>query len=161
MPSRTSLVRKAAAGVLHPGEELETACMVSLPGTMKREGRQAMLRGALNVHVIDLDDDAFPEKMLAAATTHRVLLFEQSMFGRAKKLVADIPFDQIAGIGATGTSRAQVSLRILEFAIAAERCPGGAGIRRPQGCRAAHRRRPLPRRRLTTGGEQWPRDTSS
>jgi hypothetical protein len=118
MPSRTSLVRKAAAGVLHPGEELETACMVSLPGTMKREGRQAMLRGALNVHVIDLDDDAFPEKMLAAATTHRVLLFEQSMFGRAKKLVADIPFDQIAGIGATGASRAQVSLKILEFAIA-------------------------------------------
>jgi hypothetical protein len=117
MPSRTSLVKKAAAQVLQPGEQLESACMVSLPGTMKKEGRRAMLRGALEINVIDLDDDGFPEKMLAASTTQRLLLFEQSMFGRAKKLVAAIPLDQVAGIGATGTSRAQVSLKILEFAV--------------------------------------------
>ena len=118
MPSRITLVKKAAAKVLRPGEEVEAASMVSLPGTMKKEGRQAMLRGALGVRFIDLDDDAFPEKMLAAATTDRVLLFEQSMFGRAKDLVAEIPLDQIASVGVTGTGRAQVSLKILNFAIA-------------------------------------------
>ena len=63
--------------------------MVSLPGTMKREGRQAMLRGALGVRLIQIDDDAFPEKLLAATTDRRILLFEQSMFARAKELVAD------------------------------------------------------------------------
>jgi hypothetical protein len=117
MPSRTSLVKKAAAKVLHPGEQVEAACMVSLPGTMKKEGRQAALRGALGVRFIQIDDDAFPEKLIAASTNHRVLLFEQSMLARAKELVAEIPLDQIAGVGATGTSRAQVSLKILEFAI--------------------------------------------
>jgi Bacterial PH domain len=118
MPSRITLVKKAAAKVLGPTEEVEAACMVSLPGTMKKEGRQAMLRGALNVHFIQIDDDAFPEKMLAAATTHRLLLFEQSMFGRAKDLVAEIPLDQIASVGVTGTGRAQVSIKMLNFSIA-------------------------------------------
>jgi len=91
--------------------------MVSLPGTMKSEGRRAMLRGALNVHVVDLDDDAFPEKLLAATTDRRILLFEQSMFARAKELVAEFPLDHVAAVEATGTSRAQISLKILEFAI--------------------------------------------
>jgi hypothetical protein len=110
-------VKKAAAKVLQPGEQLESACMVSLPGTMKSEGRRAMLRGALNVHVIDLDDDAFPEKLLAATTDRRILLFEQSMFARAKDLVAEFPLDQVAAVEATGTSRAQISLKILELTI--------------------------------------------
>lgn len=118
MPSRITLVKKAAAKVLGPGEQVEAASMVSLPGTMKKEGRQAMLRGALDIHVIQLDDDAFPEKMLAAATTHRLLLFEQSMFGRAKELVAEIPLDQIASVVTQGTGRAQISIKILNFAIA-------------------------------------------
>jgi hypothetical protein len=118
MPSRIALVKKAAAKVLGPGEQVEAASMVSLPGTMKKEGRQAMLRGALGVRFIQIDDDAFPEKMLAAATTHRLLLFEQSMFGRAKDLVAEIPLDQIASVGVTGTGRAQVSIKLLNFAIA-------------------------------------------
>jgi hypothetical protein len=117
MPSRISMVKKAAAKVLQPGEELESACMVSLPGTMKREGRQAMLCGALGVRVVQIDDDAFPEKLLAATTSQRILLFEQSLFARAKGLVADIPLDQVASITANGTSRAQVSLKILNFSI--------------------------------------------
>lgn len=111
------MVKKAAAKVLQPGEQLESACMVSLPGTMKREGRRAMLRGALGVQVIEIDDDAFPEKLLAASTNQRILLFEQSMFARAKGLVAAMTLDQVKGIEATGTSRAQVSLKILELAI--------------------------------------------
>lgn len=111
------MVKKAAAKVLQPGEQLESACMVSLPGTMKKEGRRAMLRGALGVQVIQIDDDAFPEKLLAATTNQRILLFEQSMFARAKGLVAAIPLDQVASVAATGTSRAQVSLKILELAI--------------------------------------------
>jgi hypothetical protein len=118
MPSRITLVKKAAAKVLGPGEQVEAAVMVSLPGTMKKEGRQAMARGALGVRFIQIDDDTFPEKMLAAATAHRLLLFEQSMLGRAKDLVVEIPLDQIASVGVTGTGRAQVSLKILHFAIA-------------------------------------------
>jgi len=117
MPSRISMVKKAAAKVLQPGEQLESACMVSLPGTMKKEGRQAMLRGALGVRVIEIDDDAFPEKLLAASTNQRILLFEQSLFARAKGLVAELPLDQVAAVTATGTSRAQVSLKILNFSI--------------------------------------------
>jgi len=117
MPSRISMVKKAAAKVLQPGEQLESACMVSLPGTMKKEGRQAMLRGALGVRVIEIDDDAFPEKLLAASTNQRILLFEQSLFARAKGLVAEFPLDQVAAVTATGTSRAQVSLKILNFSI--------------------------------------------
>ena len=117
MPSRISLVKKAAAKVLQPGEEVESACMVSLPGTMEREGRQAMLRGTLGVRFIQVDDDAFPEKLVAATTNQRILLFEQSMFARAKGLVAEFPLDQVAAVEATGTSRAQVSLKILEFSI--------------------------------------------
>jgi hypothetical protein len=117
MPSRTSLVKKAASKVLEPGEEVETASMVSLPGTMKREGRRAMVRGALGIRFVDIDDDAFPEKLLAASTDRRLLLFEQSMLGRAKDLVAEIPFEAIASVATTGTSRAQISLKILEFAV--------------------------------------------
>lgn len=116
MPSRTSLVKKAAAKVLQPGEQLESACMVSLPGTMKREGRQAMMRSALGVRFVQ-SDDAFPEKLLAATTDRRILLFEQSMFARAKELVAEFPLDQVASVVATGTGRAQVSLKILNFSI--------------------------------------------
>jgi hypothetical protein len=112
------MVKKAAAKVLEPGEELESACMVSLPGTMKREGRQAMLRGALGVQTIQINDDAFPDKLLAATTNQRILLFEQSLFARAKGLVAAVPLDQVASVAATGTSRAQVSLKLLNFAIA-------------------------------------------
>ena len=91
--------------------------MVSLPGTMKREGRQAALRGALGVRVIQIDDDAFPEKLVAATTDRRILLFEQSMFARAKELVAELSLDQVASVAATGTGRAQVSLKILNFSI--------------------------------------------
>jgi hypothetical protein len=112
------MVKKAATKVLEPGEELESACMVSLPGTMKREGRRAMLRSVTGVQVITADDDGLPEKMLAATTNQRVLLFEQSMFARAKGLVAAIPLGQVTSVAATGTSRAQVSLKMLEFAIA-------------------------------------------
>lgn len=111
------MVKKAAAKVLEPGEQLETACMVSLPGTMKREGRRAALGNALGVRFIRIDDDAFPEKLLAASTDRRILLFEQSMFARAKELVADIALDQVASVVATGTGRAQVSLKILNFSI--------------------------------------------
>jgi DNA polymerase family A len=117
MPSRLSLVKKAAGNVLEAGEQLEAACMVSLPGTMKREGRQAMLRGALGVQTIQIDDDAFPEKLIAATTDKRILLFEQSMFGRAKQLVAQFPLAEVAGVQPTGTSRAQVSLKLLNFTI--------------------------------------------
>jgi hypothetical protein len=111
------MVKKAAAKVLQPGEQLETACMVSLPGTMKREGRRAMMSSALGVRFIQIDDDAFPEKLLAASTDRRILLFEQSLFARAKELVAELPLEHVASIEATGTSRAQVSLKILEFSI--------------------------------------------
>jgi hypothetical protein len=112
------MVKKAATKVLEPGEELESACMVSLPGTMKSEGRRAMLRSVTGVRIITADDGGLPEKMLAATTNQRVLLFEQSMFARAKGLVAAIPLDQVTSVAATGTSRAQVSLKLLEFAIA-------------------------------------------
>ena len=91
--------------------------MVSLPGTMKSEGRRAMLGSALGVRFIQIDDDAFPEKLLAATTDRRILLFEQSMFARAKELVAEFPLDQVASVVATGTGRAQVSLKILNFSI--------------------------------------------
>jgi hypothetical protein len=111
------MVKKAATKVLEPGEELESACMVSLPGTMKREGRRAMLRSVTGVQVITADDDGLPEKMLAATTNQRVLLFEQSMFARAKGLVAAIPLGQVTSVAATGTSRAQVSLKLLNLAI--------------------------------------------
>ena len=76
-----------------------------------------MLRGTLGVRFIQVDDDAFPEKLVAATTNQRILLFEQSMFARAKGLVAEFPLDQVAAVEATGTSRAQVSLKILEFSI--------------------------------------------
>jgi len=111
------MVKKAASKILEPGEGLDAASMVSLPGTMKREGRRAMMRGALGIRFVDIDDDAFPEKLLAASTDRRLLLFEQSMLGRAKGLVAEIPFDAIASVATTGTSRAQISLKILEFAV--------------------------------------------
>jgi hypothetical protein len=111
------MVKKAAAKVLQPGEHVESACMVSLPGTMKKEGRQAMLRSALGVRFIQIDDDAFPEKLLAATTDRRILLFEQSMFARAKELVAEFPLDQVASVASTGTGRAQISLKILNFSI--------------------------------------------
>ena len=39
------------------------------------------------------------------------------MLGRAKDLVADVPFEAIASVATTGTSRAQISLKILEFAV--------------------------------------------
>lgn len=117
MPSRLSLVKKAAAKVLEAGEQLEAACMVSLPGTLKREGRQAALRGALGIRIVDIGDDDFPDKLIAATTDRRVLLFEQSMFGRAKQLVAGFPLADVASIEPTGTSRAQVSLKLLNFSI--------------------------------------------
>jgi hypothetical protein len=112
------MVKKAAAKVLQPGEELESACMVSLPGTMKSEGRRAALGNALGVRFIQIDDDGFPEKLLAASTNQRILLFEQSMFARAKGLVAEFPLEHVASVVATGTGRAQVSLKILNFSIA-------------------------------------------
>lgn len=111
------MVKKAASKVLQPGEELESACMVSLPGTMKAEGRRAALGNVLGVRFIQIDDDDFPEKLLAASTNQRLLLFEQSLFARAKGLVAAFPLDQVASITATGTGRAQVSLKILNFAV--------------------------------------------
>jgi hypothetical protein len=111
------MVKKAAAKVLQPGEELESACMASLPGTMKREGRQAMLRGALGVRAVWMDDDDFPEKLLAASTNQRILLFAQSMFARAKGMVAAFPLEDVVSVIPTGTSRAQVSLKILNFTI--------------------------------------------
>jgi hypothetical protein len=110
------MVKKAAGKVLQAGEELESACMVSLPGTMKAEGRRAALGNVLGVRFIQIDDD-IPEKMFAASTNQRILLFEQSMFARAKGLVAAFPLDQVASINATGTGRAQISLKILNFAI--------------------------------------------
>jgi hypothetical protein len=111
------MVKKAAAKVLQPGEELESACMVSLPGTMKSEGRRAALGNVLGVRFIPIDDGDFPEKLLAASTNHRILLFEQSLFARAKGLVAEFALDQVASVVATGTGRAQVSLKILNFSI--------------------------------------------
>jgi hypothetical protein len=55
--------------------------------------------------------------MNLAVTDRRVLLFEQSMLGRAKDLVAEIPITQVAEARLMESGRAQVSVKVYNFAI--------------------------------------------
>src|SRR3954454_1991926 len=118
MAARDWAVKKAASKILGPDEGLVASCMANLPGTLKREGYYAALQNVVGIRFVDVaGDGGLPPKMNIAVTDRRVLLFEQSMVGFAKDLVAEIPIAQIAGARVTDTSRAQVSIKVQNFVI--------------------------------------------
>jgi hypothetical protein len=54
-------------------------------GTLKREGYYAALQNVVGVRFVDVaGEGGLPPKMNLAVTDRRVLLFEQSMFGRPR-----------------------------------------------------------------------------
>jgi hypothetical protein len=113
-----SFVKKAAAKVLAPGEDFVAIIMANLPGTLKREGRYMMARGLTGISIIQVAaDGGLPPKMYATVTGRRILLFEQSMLGRAKQLSAEIELEQVLAARITGASRAQVSIKVQSFEI--------------------------------------------
>jgi hypothetical protein len=94
------------------------SCMANLPGTLKREGYYSALQNVVGIRFIDVAaDGGLPPKMNLAVTDRRVLLFEQSMLGRAKDLVAEIPIAQVAQARLTEAGRAQVSIKVYNFTI--------------------------------------------
>ncbi|GAA4638493.1 hypothetical protein GCM10023196_096440 [Actinoallomurus vinaceus] len=118
MAARDWVVKKAASKIMGPDERLVASCMANLPGTLKREGYYAALQNVVGIRFVDVaGDGGLPPKMNIAVTDRRVLLFEQSMVGFAKDLVAEIPIAQIAGARVTDTSRAQVSIKVQNFVI--------------------------------------------
>jgi hypothetical protein len=119
MAARDWAVKKAASNILGPDEKLVASCMANLPGTLKREGYYSALQNVVGIRFIDVAaDGGLPPKMNIAVTDRRVLLFEQSMLGRAKDLVAEIPIAQVIGARQTESGRAQVSIKVHNFVIA-------------------------------------------
>ncbi|GAA0361257.1 hypothetical protein NE235_21995 [Actinoallomurus spadix] len=118
MAARDWAVKKAASKILGPDERLVASCMANLPGTLKREGYYAALQNVVGIRFVDVAaDGGLPPKMNVAVTDRRLLLFEQSMLGRAKDLVAEIPIAQIAGARVTESGRAQVTVKVHNFVI--------------------------------------------
>jgi hypothetical protein len=118
MAARDWAVKKAASKILGPDERLVASCMANLPGTLKREGYYSALQNVVGIRFIDVAaDGGLPPKMNLAVTDRRVLLFEQSMLGRAKDLVAEIPIAQVAQARLTEAGRAQVSIKVYNFTI--------------------------------------------
>jgi len=118
MAARDFFVKKAARAVLRPGESILQSCLVTLPGTLKREGYYGAIRGITGISIQDVaGDGGLPPKMIMVVTEQRLLLFEQTMIGFAKGLSAEIDRAQVAGGRQTGTSRAQVSVKVYGFAI--------------------------------------------
>lgn len=118
MAARDWAVKKAASKILGPDERLVASCMANLPGTLKREGYYAALQNVVGIRFVDVAaDGGLPPKMNVAVTDRRLLLFEQSMLGRAKDLVAEIPITQIAGARVSESGRAQVTVKVHNFVI--------------------------------------------
>ncbi|MGI5226943.1 hypothetical protein [Actinoallomurus sp. CA-142502] len=118
MAARDWAVKKAASKILGPDERLVASCMANLPGTLKREGYYSALQNVVGVRFVDVAaEGGLPPKMNLAVTDRRVLLFEQSMLGRAKDLVAEIPIAQVAEARMLESGRAQVSVKVYNFAI--------------------------------------------
>ncbi|MCO6008666.1 hypothetical protein NE236_27200 [Actinoallomurus purpureus] len=118
MAARDWVIKKAASKIMGPDERLVASCMANLPGTLKREGYYAALQNVVGIRFVDVaGEGGLPPKMNIAVTDRRVLLFEQSMVGFAKDLVAEIPIGQIAGARVTETGRAQVTVKVHNFVI--------------------------------------------
>jgi len=118
MAARDLFVKRAARAVLRPGETLLKSCMVQLPGTLKREGYYGAIRGITGISITDVGaDGGLPPKMYMVVTEQRLLLFEQTAVGFAKNLSAEIDRAQITAANQTGTSRAQVSVKVYAFSI--------------------------------------------
>jgi hypothetical protein len=118
MAARDWAVKKAAAKILGPDEKLVASCMANLPGTLKREGYYAALQNVVGIRFVDVAaDGGLPPKMNLAVTDRRVLLFEQSMLGRAKDLVAEIPIGQVAEARLLESGRAQVTVKVHNFVL--------------------------------------------
>jgi hypothetical protein len=120
MAARDWPVKKAFAQIQQDGEQLLASCMVSLPGTLKRDGFHAALGTVTGVRLVQVSEGGMPSNMVAAVTDRRVLLFSQHWLvkGRAKDLVADIDLAQVTGAHQGESSRAQISLKVANFGIA-------------------------------------------
>jgi hypothetical protein len=118
MAARDWAVKKAASKILGPDEKLVASCMANLPGTLKREGYYAALQNVVGIRFVDVaGDGGLPPKMNIAVTDRRILLFEQSMLGRAGDLVAEIPIGQVSRARLADSGRAQVSIKVHNFVI--------------------------------------------
>ncbi|WP_158588143.1 hypothetical protein [Actinomadura logoneensis] len=120
MAARDWPVKKAFQQTAQPGERLLASCMVSLPGTLKRDGYYAALGNVTGVRLVEATGaNGLPAKMVAAVTDRRLLLFSQSwlVMGRAKDLVAEVDRRQVARVERREASRAQVTIKLANFAI--------------------------------------------
>ncbi|MEV4254445.1 hypothetical protein AB0J52_14945 [Spirillospora sp. NPDC049652] len=120
MAARDWPVKKAFQQAAQPGEHLLASCMVSLPGTLKRDGYYAALGNVTGIRLVEATGaNGLPAKMVAAVTDRRLLLFSQSwlVMGRAKDLVVEVDLRQVAGVERRAASRAQVTIKLANFAI--------------------------------------------
>jgi hypothetical protein len=121
MAARDWPVKKAFAQIQGEGEQLLASCMVSLPGSLKRDGFHAALGAVTGVRLVQVSGEGgLPTNMVAAVTSRRILLFSQHWLvkGRAKDLVADIDLGQVAGVRQGQSTRAQVTSKVANFTIA-------------------------------------------
>ncbi|MCP2341768.1 hypothetical protein [Actinomadura rupiterrae] len=120
MAARDWPVKKAFAQVAQQDERLLASCMVSLPGTLKRDGYYAALGNVTGIRLVEATGaNGLPAKMVAAVTDRRLLLFSQSwlVMGRAKDLVVELDLRQVKGVEQRAGSRAQVTIKLANFAI--------------------------------------------
>jgi hypothetical protein len=120
MAARDWPVKKAFAQVQAPGEQLLASAMVSLPGSLKRDGFYAAVGSVTGIRMVSVSgENGLPTNMVAAVTDRRILLFSQHWLvkGKAKDLVADIDLARVAGARQGENSRAQISLKVANFTI--------------------------------------------
>jgi S-adenosylmethionine:diacylglycerol 3-amino-3-carboxypropyl transferase len=120
MAARDWAVKKAATQVMGQDERLIASSMISLPGTLKRDGYYAALGNVTGIRLVEVTGkNGLPAKMVAAVTDRRILLFSQHwlIMGRAKELVAEIDLGQVVGAEQRASGRAQVTIKVANFAI--------------------------------------------
>ncbi len=120
MAARDWPVKKAFARIQQDGEQLVTSAMVSPPGTLKKDGLHAALGTVTGVRLVQVTgDNGLPSNMIAAVTDRRLLLFSQHWLvkGLAKDLVLEVDLGQVAGAKQGENTRAQITLRVANFAI--------------------------------------------